>query len=584
MEKILEKRTSLISNLAALIFLITFGWIRPLIVYLYNIDIQYYVVLPMIILLVIVESFLIKTRKRFSITSFEIIMSIYIGIYAVYANNNVDSIITPILTVISMILVFEEKIKCSRYKKIVTIILGIIGVGTTCISFSDNYGELKYIYDPTNEYKECSILKELPVPINALERNYKLDLDNIEKSTGYRIKGIDMQMDENHLYIEELLKKDWTLIDKSSQGKSTLYTLQKGLNTVSIKINKDNILIGLYKNHIKERIASMTLEEKIGQIIIAGFNGNVVNSEVTTLLEDLKVGGVILFGRNIETSKQLKTLTKDIKNLNKDIPPFISIDEEGGRVSRVPNDTKKFPKAKSVGDTNDTKYAYKNGNDIGKTLKELGINMDHAPVLDIYSNPQNTVIGDRAFGSNEDTVSKMGIATMKGLEDANVIPTVKHFPGHGDTDVDSHIGLPIVTKELSELNKFEFIPFKKAIDKNCDVVMISHIILDKIDHQNPSTLSKKVITDILKKDLGFKGVVITDDINMGAITQNYSVKEASIKSIQAGVDIILIGNDVEITKRVIDEIKSAVENNVIDESRIDESVYKILKLKEKYSI
>ena len=477
-----------------------------------------------------------------------------------------------------------EKIKRSKYKKIVTIILGVIGVGIACMSLLYNYSELKYIYDPSNEYKECSILNELPVPINALERNYKLDLDNIEKSTGYRIKDIDMQMNENPLYIEVLLKKDWTLIDKSSQGKSTLYTLQKGLNTVAIKINKDSMSIGLYKNHIKEKIASMTLEEKIGQMIIAGFNGNVVNSEVTTLLEDLKVGGVILFGRNIGTSKQLKTLTKDIKNLNQDIPPFISIDEEGGRVSRVPNDTKEFPKAKIVGDTNDTKYAYKNGKDIGNTLKELGINMDHAPVLDIYSNPKNTVIGDRAFGTNEDIVSKMGVATMKGLEDANVIPTVKHFPGHGDTDVDSHVGLPVVAKDLSELNKFEFIPFKKAIDKNCDAVMVSHIILEKVDSKNPSTLSKKVVTDILRKDLGFNGVVITDDMNMGAITQNFSIKEASIKSINAGVDILLIGNSIDTTKVVIDEIKLAVENKVIDEDRMDESVYRILKLKEKYSI
>ena len=338
------------------------------------------------------------------------------------------------------------------------------------------------------------------------------------------------------------------------------------------------------ENSIKEKMSSMTLEEKIGQMIIAGFNGTTVNNEVATLMNDLNVGGVILFGRNIESSEQLKTLTTDITNLNKDIPPFISLDEEGGRVSRVPKDTKKFPKAKTVGDTNDEKYAYENGKDIGYTLKQLGINMDHAPVLDIYSNPKNTVIGDRAFGTNEDVVSKMGIATMKGLEDAGIIPTLKHFPGHGDTAVDSHVGLPIVTKDLNELNEFEFIPFKKAIEKGCDVVMVSHIILNKIDSQNPSTLSKKVVTDILKKDLGFSGVVITDDMNMGAIVQNFSIEEASIKSIKAGVDILLIGNNVETTKSVINEIKSAVENKVIDESRIDESVYKILELKEKYSL
>jgi len=338
------------------------------------------------------------------------------------------------------------------------------------------------------------------------------------------------------------------------------------------------------KDIIEQKVDKMTIDEKIGQMILAGFEGTQINQYTNTLINDFKIGGVILFKRNIESSQQLKKLTTDINKLNNNTPLFISVDEEGGRVSRLPGNVLKFPKASVVGQTNDEKYAYENGEKLGNILSEHGINMDHAPVLDIYSNPKNTVIGDRAFGTDENIVSKMGIATMKGLEDSNVIPTVKHFPGHGDTEVDSHFGLPIVNKSLEQLKNFEFIPFKKAIENNCDVIMVSHIILDKIDNTNPSSLSKKIITDVLRGDLGFNKVVVTDDMNMAAITNNRSVEKASIESIKAGSDIILIGSGFETVKSVTEEIKLAIDSNEISEERINESVYRILKLKGKYKI
>ena len=219
---------------------------------------------------------------------------------------------------------------------------------------------------------------------------------------------------------------------------------------------------------------------------------------------------------------------------------------------------------------------------MGKVLSNYGINMDFAPVLDIYSNNKNTVIGDRAFGNNEEIVSTMGIAMMKGLQDENIIACVKHFPGHGDTEVDSHVGLPIVYKNLEELEKFEFIPFKKAIESNCDVVMVSHIVLNEIDSKNPSSLSKTVISGLLRENLGFDKVVITDDMNMSAITNTISVEKASIESIKAGSDIILIGGGLDTITSVIREIESAIKNGDLSEDRIDESVYRILELKSKY--
>ncbi|WP_394867639.1 beta-N-acetylhexosaminidase [Paraclostridium bifermentans] len=335
------------------------------------------------------------------------------------------------------------------------------------------------------------------------------------------------------------------------------------------------------KDEIMIKISAMTLDEKIGQMVLSGFNGTDFNGELDTLINDLKVGGVILFSRNIEDSNQLKKLNLDIEEANKNIPVFISIDEEGGRVNRLAKNIKTFESAKSIGDKGDIKYAYENGKEIGKTLKEHKINMNFAPVLDIYSNSKNTVIGDRAFGDNEKIVETMGIATMQGLKDEDVIPVIKHFPGHGDTEVDSHIGLPVVEKSIDQLYDFEFVPFKKAIESGADAVMVSHILMKQIDDKNPATLSYNLITKILRNDMKFSNVIITDDMCMKAITNRLSVEEASIKSIKSGSDIILIGSDIGKTNSVIEKIKLAVERNEISEKRIDESVYRILKLKEK---
>lgn len=351
------------------------------------------------------------------------------------------------------------------------------------------------------------------------------------------------------------------------------------ISTTESMINEKNKKSNIdYK--IVNKLKKMTLDEKIGQMILSGFNGTYFNKELNTLINDFKVGGVILFSRNIEDSKQLKKLTSDIIDINQDIPLFISIDEEGGRVSRLPKDIKKFESSKSIGDRGDVKYAYKNGREIGGILKKYNINMNFAPVLDIHSNPKNTVIGDRAFGDNEKVVSNMGIATMKGLKDENIIPVVKHFPGHGDTEIDSHLGLPIVEKNLKQLNELELIPFNKAIENGVGAIMVSHILIKEIDDKHPATLSYNLINDILRKDMKFENIVITDDMLMKAITDYISIEEASVKSIKAGTDIILIGSDVNKTKSVIERIKLAVANNEISEGRIDRSVYRILKQKE----
>jgi beta-N-acetylhexosaminidase len=202
----------------------------------------------------------------------------------------------------------------------------------------------------------------------------------------------------------------------------------------------------------------------------------------------------------------------------------------------------------------------------------------------VNSNPNNPVIADRSFGNNPDIVSSLGIQTMKGIQSQRIISVEKHFPGHGDTSVDSHFELPVVNKTRAELEKIELIPFKQAIANGADVVMVGHIMLPKIDPKNPSTMSEKIIQGILRKDLKFNGVVITDDMTMKAIINNFEIGQAAVQSVKAGSDIIMVAHDYDKIVTVIKALKAAVESGEISEERIDESVNRILELKKNYNV
>ena len=212
---------------------------------------------------------------------------------------------------------------------------------------------------------------------------------------------------------------------------------------------------------LEEQVKNMTLEEKIGQMVIIGLDGYTMDDNTRTMIEDNRVGGFILFGENVKSSDQLLALVNSLKSTNSKnkIPLFISVDQEGGRVNRMPKEIKNLPASKTIGEVNNGEFSYEIGSILGEEIKAFGFNMDFAPVLDINSNPKNSVIGDRSFGTNAEVVSKLGIQTMKGIQAGGVIPVVKHFPGHGDTSVDSHIGLPSVENDMTRLKSFELVPF-----------------------------------------------------------------------------------------------------------------------------
>ena len=346
--------------------------------------------------------------------------------------------------------------------------------------------------------------------------------------------------------------------------------------------NKNNQTIDV----IQQKLDNMTLDEKIGQMITIGIDGYSVDDTAKQLITDKKVGGVILFKDNISDSNQLLQLINDIKGINSTnkIPIFISVDQEGGRVNRLPSEIKSLPSNEIIGNKNDNKLAYDIGKNIGYALGSFGFNMDFAPVLDVNSNPNNTVIGDRSFSNDKDKVASLGASEINGFKDSNIISVAKHFPGHGDTATDSHYALPIINKTLDELKSVEFVPFKKAIEEKVPAIMVSHILMPQIDANKPASMSKTIITDILRKDLKFDGLIVTDDMTMGAVTNDLDITTACINSINAGADLLLVCHGYDNEINVINAIKDSINNEIISIDTINKSVYRILSLKENYKI
>nr|WP_245602124.1 beta-N-acetylhexosaminidase [Peribacillus kribbensis] len=346
-------------------------------------------------------------------------------------------------------------------------------------------------------------------------------------------------------------------------------------------------------NVISNAISHMTMKEKVGQMLMPDYrtwNGKAVTDmlpEIEQQVKDYHLGGVILFRENVVTTEQTAKLVHAYQEASEKYGLLMAIDQEGGIVTRLQSGTD-MPGNMALGAARSEELTRKAGLVIGEELKALGINMNLAPVLDTNNNPDNPVIGVRSFGENPALVAAMGKAYVKGIQESGIAATGKHFPGHGDTAVDSHLGLPEVPYDLERLKKVELYPFQQAMDAGIDAIMTAHVTFPKIDSTKaiskkdgteisiPATLSEKVLTGLMREDMGFKGVIITDAMNMQAISDHFGPVDAAIRAVKAGTDIVLMPVGL---KEVAEGLYKAVRSGEIPEKRIEKSVERLLTLK-----
>ncbi len=343
----------------------------------------------------------------------------------------------------------------------------------------------------------------------------------------------------------------------------------------------------------------MTIAEKVGQVVMAGYDlynypdkserGLPQLKDIERLITEFKIGHIILYSPDAYPPdvKDVADLTNHLQKLSlqtSGIPLFIAIDQEGGRVTRLTQGITPLPGNMALGATRSKEYAYSAGLITARELRGIGINMNLAPVLDVNNNPDNPVINIRSFGEDPRLVADLGQAFIRGSLDGQIIPVAKHFPGHGDTRIDSHYDLPTVRYNTERLHNIELLPFKRAIETNVPVIMPAHITFPGLDPTPglPATLSEKIISGLLKKDLGFKGLVLCDDLEMSAITNSYgSCAQAAVKSLSAGTDIVMIAHTYKQQLSVCQELKRTIENKIIPLARLDEAVTAVLVLKKR---
>jgi|GEM_PF-435044 len=416
--------------------------------------------------------------------------------------------------------------------------------------------------------KVLSISYEDPVPGLSLD---VLAKDFPEKDPGFFVTDqglLALPLQEDKLLLFHPHKEDSTMVS------SITFTTKAQLDQERAD------------KRILKQLSTMTIEEKVGQLVISGLGGQGITEETLALATTHHLGGFILNGHNLPSPDVALDTLNALKAENKpyDIPLFLAIDQEGGRVAKFPGLSRRLPSSLSVGTFDQEDFSRAYGKLLGDLITSLGFNVNFAPVLDIHSNEQNPVIGDRAYGRTKEAVILHGLAVLEGLREAQVIPSVKHFPGHGDTSVDSHVALPHVAKSLDELLALELVPFVEAIRKDAEMIMVAHLFMASIDDLYPSSLSEKVMTTLLRETLGYDGVILTDDLAMAAITNSYGLVEASLKSFYAGADLLLLAKDEGSTKLVLEALLQEVASGNLKEARIDESVYRILRLKDQYHL
>ena len=358
--------------------------------------------------------------------------------------------------------------------------------------------------------------------------------------------------------------------------------------------SSDSMPDKMSEQQLKDLVAKMDVQEKVGQLVIVSFETTEVDTKTEAWLRTNKIGNVIVYAKNIENAEQATSLTgqlqKTIRNVTQ-IPAFIGIDQEGGMVNRVREGVTIFPSPMAIA-AGRHENLYSLAWSMADELSGMGFNMNFAPVLDVNRNPNNPVIHLGVYGDDPQAAANFASIWIKGLQEGGMVSVAKHFPGHGDTSEDSHFALPKVNKTLDELKAMELIPFEAAIHSGVSAIMTSHILFPKIEKEKiPATLSKTIVTDLLKDELGYNGIVISDSLQMDAIQAHYGMAEAAVKAIQAGVDMLILGDgkvlqpdSEDVQTPVIEALIEAVGQGTITAERLDDAVLSILRIKNDYGL
>ena len=334
---------------------------------------------------------------------------------------------------------------------------------------------------------------------------------------------------------------------------------------------------------IEFEVVPSALRRQIGQLLIAGFNGHQVSPELRSLAREFSLGGVILFARNVAEPEQVAELAYDASRLVTDVPLWVSVDQEGGRVARLKSPFTEWPPMATLGRSGDERLAERFARALAMELKAVGITLDYTPVLDVHTNPKNPVIGDRALAENAGEVARLGAAIIRTLQAEGIAACGKHFPGHGDTSTDSHHELPLVEHPPERLREVELVPFKAAVEAGVATMMTAHVFVPSLDEKRPATLSKRVVTDLLRDELKYDGVVFSDDLEMKAVANEYAVPMAAVLAIEAGCDGALIcSGDHDTQAAALEAIVHAVEDERLRLARVEEALKRQQRAKERF--
>jgi beta-N-acetylhexosaminidase len=327
----------------------------------------------------------------------------------------------------------------------------------------------------------------------------------------------------------------------------------------------------------------LALRRQIGRLLVAGFHGQQVPVELKSLAREFGLGGVILFARNISEPEQVAGLSFEAARLESELPAWVSVDQEGGRVARLKAPFTEWPPMATLGRSGDIRLAERFARALAVELKAVGITLDFAPVLDVHTNPNNPVIGDRALADKAGEVAALGSAIVRALQGEGVAACGKHFPGHGDTSTDSHVELPLVEHPPERLREVEFVPFKAAIDADVAAIMTAHVFAPALDDLRPATLSRRVVTDLLRTELGFNGLIVSDDLEMKAIASHHSVPSAAVLAIEAGCDVVLLcSGDYDVQSQTLEALVHAVEDERLPYARVEDALDRQRRAKERF--